>query len=104
MNEEIIELLESVTDEELDEDEAQAISKALDTEDIAELEDALKVFEEKKEDFDEDVIEAIATLAAKVKDLAVKLEEKPKEEGEKGEKKVEKSRSWSFTLGERRED
>jgi len=104
MNEEIIEALESVTGEELDEEEIAAIEKALEREDIADLESALSVFIEREADLPDEVNEAAEKLAKLVEKLALKVDEQTREEEGKEKKGVQKSRSWSFTLAEPRED
>ena len=104
MDKETIEALESLIGEELDEDEIAAISKALDREDIQELESALSVFVEHEADFPDEAVEVISALSKLVEKLALKVDEQTREEEGGETKKVQKSPSWSFNLGSKRED
>jgi len=94
LDEETIELLE------LSEEGVEAIEKALSRDEIQELEDALKVFDEKREDLDDEVNDAVSTLAGLLEKLAVASVKEEEEEG----KKVKKSAPWSFSILSHSED
>ena len=83
--------------EELEDEELEEIEATLDKEQQKKFQEALQTFFDNSDEVPSVVNRAAADLAA----LVIRA---PKEEEERGKKKVEKSPSWSFNLGIPRED
>ncbi len=102
MNQKLIDLIEEVGNLELDEEEGGKIEEALGEKLLLEFGESLESFEENTL---EGVVEiGVAKLIQIIVKLATAAEEKEEEEEEGGKKKVEKSPSWSFSLGQKIED
>jgi len=107
MNQKTIDLIEEIGNLELDEEEAEKIEETLSEKMLLELKESL-------ETFDEHTLEGVVQISVSkliqiIVTLATKEEEKEEEEeeeegGEEGKKKVQKSPSWSFSLGQKIED
>ena len=104
MNQKMIEMIEAIGNVELESGEAEKIEEVLSEKMLLELKESLETFDETTLEGVEDIaisklIQIIVTLATHEKE-----EEEEAEEEEEGKKKVQKSPSWSFTLGSKRED
>lgn len=101
MNEGLNLLLGDISDEEI-----EGIETAMDKEQQEELEQALQALFDESDEFSSRVKKAVETLTKRIIALAAGTEEKEEEEEEEEgkTKKVQKSPSWSFTLGSKRED
>lgn len=98
-------MLEAFTDEAPTDEEIEGIETAMDAEQQKELEQALQALFDERDEFSSRVDKAHLTLTKILVELATQEEEKEEEEEEEGgKKKVQKSPSWSFTLGQKIED
>lgn len=97
MDEKLIELIEELGDEELDEDEAEAISKAANEGVLQGLKGTLEMFSRWQDELPAEVLTEISKLINFIKDLVPQGEEEEEEEDSEG-KKVKKKKDWSFTF------
>jgi len=101
MDKDLINLLQEITGEELEEEEIEELEDGLDKDQQSQLQTALQTFFDNSEETPNPVNKAAAVLTLLIIALAAQAEEEEKPEEAK---KVEKSRSWSFTLAESKED
>lgn len=106
INQDLVSMLEAFSDEGLEEEELEGLEVSLSVEKQKELVQALKNIFDERDEFSSRVDKAHSTLTQIIIELATMEEAgaEEEEEEEEGKKKVQKSPSWSFTLGERRED
>lgn len=105
INEKLKLMLEAHTDEEITEEELEAIETGLNGEQQEELQQALQDIFDERDEFSSKVDKAHVTLTKFIIDLAAPKEEEEEEEEKPGEeKKVKKAHDWGFTLVPHSED
>lgn len=107
INEKLKLMLEAHTDEEITEEELEAIETGLNGEQQEELQQALQDIFDERDEFSSKVDKAHVTLTKFIIDLAAGTEgEEEEEEKEKPgeEKKIKKAHDWGFTLVPHSED